>query len=72
MKLSKFQAANKSKSQRVFTAVPAQKPLFFENKKRREVECIYLPEAFDCPTQINANNSRPKRPFAFGQIAKKQ
>ena len=39
-------------------------PFFFENKKRRGVECIYLSEAFDCPQRINANNSRPQRPFA--------
>ena len=37
-------------------------PSAINTKKRREVECIYLPEALDCPQRINTNNSRPKRP----------
>ena len=43
-------------------------PVIFGYKKRRGVECIYLLEAFDCPQRINANNSRPKWPFAYRQI----
>lgn len=51
-----------------FALVQALNHEFYE--KRREVECIYQLEALDCPIQINTNNSRPIRPFAFRQIAK--
>ena len=62
MKVSKFQVENKSTTQRVYSHSALNDTFWIQ--KRRGVECIYLPEAFDCLTQINANNSRPQRPFA--------